>query len=300
VSLHFLVERANEVIPDFFYRQLSLATPKLGAQLSALWRLPEMKRALDYQELKLINWLQSAWGIVVHSKFAARQVMAHLPYVPIHVIPHFAYRSVPTGVGSSHRQAARIALGLNHEHFVISTVGFVTRNKQYDAILRAISLLPVHQRRRTIYLIGGEVRQHEYDIETQIRERGLEDCVRLTGYLAEARMREVLLASDLVISLRYPTFGESSGAMARALGLGCAIVVTEGGSYSELPEGVCFKAPALEDPSDALANLMIRAFTDTSVLSAVKEKAAAYARDVLDPAMIARRYSDLVRDSRVA
>jgi len=45
-------------------------------------------------------------------------------------------------------------------------------------------------------------------------------------------------ASDIVLNLRYPTVGENSGTLMRALGLGKAVIVSEVGSFSELPSGV--------------------------------------------------------------
>ena len=55
-----------------------------------------------------------------------------------------------------------------------------------------------------------------------------------TGYMA---------ACDIVLNLRFPTLGESSGSLLRALGLGRAVMVSDVGSFGEFPEDICLKVP---------------------------------------------------------
>ena len=140
---------------------------------------------------------------------------------------------------------------------------------------------------------SGEVRRHEYNLETHINASGCRDVVRTMGYLTESEMQKVLHASDLVMSLRYPTYGESSGSVARALGLGCALVVTKGGSYAELPDDTCIKIPAKQDPSNELADLIRAAAENRDMLTDIRTAALQYARSALDPARIALRYSEI-------
>src|SRR6185312_4669313 len=105
------------------------------------------------------------------------------PGVPVHVIPHFAYVSggYPTpGV----RQNVRQILKLEKDAFVVSTLGFVTRHKQYDSVLRAIASLPETLRRKVTYVVAGQVQPHEYDIEADIREHGA-NYVRLLDYVSD-------------------------------------------------------------------------------------------------------------------
>ena len=52
-----------------------------------------------------------------------------------------------------------------------------------------------------------------------------------------------MAACDIVLNLRYPTVGESSGSLLRALGLGKAVLVSEVGSFAEFSGDVCLKVP---------------------------------------------------------
>jgi glycosyltransferase involved in cell wall biosynthesis len=294
IGLHYLIERVNDTIPGFFDAQLAEQSPRLAESLRLLWRKPEMKRSLDFQEFKMLGWLRDAKCIVVHSEFAARAIAPHLPGMRIHVVPHFAYRTAGCGGPLQQlRAAARKELKIGEDTLLIATVGFVTRNKLYDAVMRATSLLPRPMRSRVTFLIAGEERPHEYDLRRDIEMYGCADLVRTTGFLTEYGLNSAFVASDLIISLRYPTYGESSGSVARALGMGCALAVTNGGSYAELPEGTCFKVPAKPDPSLELAELIRRVSEDPGILADMRRSAAQYAREYLDSSMIARRYSEI-------
>jgi glycosyltransferase involved in cell wall biosynthesis len=294
-TLHYLAECTNDVIPGFFESALAEEQPRHAADLLRLWRQPGLKRVMDYQELKLLSWLKQARAVIVHSHFAARVVGARLPQIPVHVVPHFAY---PSAIGPDAlapvRRAARERLGLGQNRFVVSTLGFATANKQYDAILRAILQLPSDLRDRAIFVIAGQVRPHEYDLARVIEQLGMGGRVMLTGFLSEGRMRDVLLSSDLICNLRYPTFGESSGSLSRALGLGCGIVVTDAGSYAELPPGTCFRIPAKADPSLEIAQLFGTVMAEPGILQQHRHAAYAYARHELAPALMARRYEEIV------
>lgn len=293
-TLHYLAECANATMPGFFDATLAQEHGALASQLTRTWRIPNFKRGFDYQEAKLLSWLKHARAIVVHSEYAARLVGSRLPGIPIHVIPHFAY---PPNVALSQierlRLQARATLGFATDQLVIATLGFVTSNKQYGSVIRAILQLPEALRSRVTFIVAGQMRPQEYDLSREIGRLGAQPFVKMTGYLTEAQMREVLLASDLVCNLRYPTFGESSGSVARGLGLGCAVIITDTGSYAEFPQPVCFRVPGKPDPSAELAAIFRQAIEDRSRLNAVRSSAYTYAKRALHPATAAERYADL-------
>jgi SAM-dependent methyltransferase len=71
-------------------------------------------------------------------------------------------------------------------------------------------------------------------LSANVRPLGFAPIEDFTGYLA---------ACDVVLNLRYPTVGESSGTLLRALGLGKSVLVSDIGSFAEFPEDVCLKVP---------------------------------------------------------
>ncbi len=93
------------------------------------------------------------------------------------------------------------------------------------------------------YVIAGELRPEEVDVESLVSSLGLTDVVSLLGYVDEADFFTLITASDVVVNLRYPIGGETSGSMIRALGGGACIVVVDKGPFSELPDEVACKLP---------------------------------------------------------
>ena len=83
----------------------------------------------------------------------------------------------------------------------------------------------------------------EFPIESLIRSLGLSAHVRVLGFTPIEDFVGYLAACDIVLNLRYPTVGESSGTLLRALGLGKAVMVSEVGSFREFPDDVCLKVP---------------------------------------------------------
>ena len=59
-------------------------------------------------------------------------------------------------------------------------------------------------------------------------------------------MWSLMAACDVLVNLRYPTMGETSGSVIRALSLGRPLIVSDVGWFSELPDDVVLKVPVDE------------------------------------------------------
>ena len=75
----------------------------------------------------------------------------------------------------------------------------------------------------------------ELPLESLIQSLDLASHVRVLGFRPIEEFVGYLAACDIVLNLRYPTVGENSGTLMRALGLGKAVIVSEVGSFCELP-----------------------------------------------------------------
>jgi len=72
--------------------------------------------------------------------------------------------------------------------------------------------------------------------------------VEIHDAIDDARLEELMRSVDVAVQLRTPTHGESSGAVARLLGLGKQVVVTDEGSFTELPSVLVMGVPADCEP----------------------------------------------------
>ena len=81
-------------------------------------------------------------------------------------------------------------------------------------------------------------------------------------YVPEDELWSLLAACDAVVSLRWPTMGETSAAAVRALSLGKPLVVSDVGAFRELPDEAVVKVPVGEGEIAALVAAIERAASE--------------------------------------
>ena len=67
-----------------------------------------------------------------------------------------------------------------------------------------------------------------------------------------------MVATDVAINLRHPAGGETSATLMRLLALGVPTVVTDAGSFQEVPPGACAPVP-LDDAEEDLLTAYLEA-----------------------------------------
>ena len=97
-------------------------------------------------------------------------------------------------------------------------------------------------------------------------------------YVDEGRLWSLMAACDVIVALRAPTMGETSGTAIRALTLGKPLVVSGVGWFGELPDDVAVKVPVDEHEADTLAAALELLASRADVRAAMGEAAGALAR----------------------
>jgi glycosyltransferase involved in cell wall biosynthesis/SAM-dependent methyltransferase len=179
--------------------------------------------------------LQASRGLVVHSDFVAREMRAQGFAGPIATIPHGAW------IPRTDRNGTRQSLGLDESTPLIGAFGYLKPYKRIAESLRALRRLVKLDPRVRMILVGEP--HPDFHVEQLIRTLGLTEHVRVLGFTPIEKFVEYIGACDIVLNLRYPTVGETSGSLQRALGLGRAVIVSDVGSFAELPDDVCLKVP---------------------------------------------------------
>jgi glycosyltransferase involved in cell wall biosynthesis/SAM-dependent methyltransferase len=199
-------------------------------------RVRKLEVGPDYEGLAMSRrLLERSRGAIVHSRYMEGEIR-HAGFTgPIAVIPHGAW------VPEADRNAWRHRLGLDEFTPLVGIFGFLKPYKRIAESLRAfrrlVSIVPTAR----MILVGEP--HPEFPVEAMIRSMGLSPYVRVLGFTPIEDFVGYLAACDIVLNLRYPTVGESSGSMLRALGLGKAVIVSEVGSFAEFPEDVCLRVP---------------------------------------------------------
>ncbi len=197
----------------------------------------ELEVGPDYDGLPMTRrLLEASRGLIVHSDFVAGQMRAQGFNGPIATIPHGA------ALIRTDRNATRALLGLTESIPLIGAFGYLKPYKRIAESLRALRRLIAVEPRVRMILVGEP--HPEFPVHQLIRTLGLQEHVRVIGFAPIGHFVDYMGACDIILNLRYPTVGETSGSLQRAFGLGKAVIVSDIGSFSELPDEICLKVPA--------------------------------------------------------
>jgi glycosyltransferase involved in cell wall biosynthesis/SAM-dependent methyltransferase len=199
----------------------------------------------DYEGIPMTRRiLESARGVIVHSSAVEEHVRSAGFRGPVARIPHGAW------LPEADRWAYRERLGIDETTPLIGIFGFLKPYKRIAESLRAFRrLLRVEPRAKMI--LAGEPHP-DFPVESVIRTLGLEGSVRVLGFVDIADFTGYMAASDIVLNLRYPTVGESSGSLLRAFGLGKPVLVSDVGAFRDLADDTCFKVRAGSSEEDEI------------------------------------------------
>lgn len=240
-------------------------------------RVPPLweSRALDFPLSTFV--LEHATGLVVHSRYVRDRARAAGFEGEISVVPHPAW-PVPE------IPAERVAPGV-----VVACFGVVNASKRIPELLQATSLLRRARPDVTLLLAGPTA--PGFDLDRRLQRLGLDDdgLVR-EEWVDERRLWALMAGSDVVVNLRHPTMGETSGSVVRGLSLGKPLVVSDVGWFSELPDDVALKIAPDGDEVATLAAALELLATRPDVRDAMGAKAEELARGEHAVERVAERY----------
>jgi glycosyltransferase involved in cell wall biosynthesis/SAM-dependent methyltransferase len=246
-------------------------------------RVRHLEVGPDYEGLPMTQrLLESARGVVVHSRFMESEIRAAGFAGPLAVIPHGAW--IPPG----DRNRFRLRLGLDETVPLVGIFGFLKPYKRIAESLRAFRRLLRLAPEAKMILVGEP--HPDLPLEGMIRSLGLSASVRLVGFAPIDDFTGYLSACDIVLNLRYPTVGESSGTLLRAMGLGKAALVSEVGSFREFPDDVCLKVPVGAGEEDTLFEYLNLLVSRPEVAQALGGHARNYVAEQCNWPAVAAQY----------
>ncbi|MGH9666417.1 MAG: glycosyltransferase, partial [Bryobacteraceae bacterium] len=224
-----------------------------------------------------------ARGAIVHSACVERELRAAGFEGPTVKIPHGAWIVQPD------RHAYRQRLGVDPGAPLIGIFGFLKPYKRIAESLRAFRRLAQAEPRARMILAGEP--HPELALDSLIQTLGLSAFVRVLGFTPIEDFNGFIAACDIVLNLRYPTVGESSGTLLRSFGMGKAVIVSDVGSFCEFPDEICLKAPVDRTEEDALFEYLNLLVSRPSVARALGESAHRWVERECAWPVVARRYA---------
>lgn len=243
------------------------ALPVAGPQLS------DARFELPFQR-PVVRW---ADAFLVHSAAVADRIHEDRnAATAIGLVPHGVD---PTPPAPGVREAARRAVGWEEPGAVlIVSFGAIQEHKRPEPLLRAFAAAHARDPRLRLVLAGAP-RTERLDLEALLAELGLEEAVRITGWLEEGEAVRWMEASDLCVHLRGPSTMGTSGGAARALGAGRALVLSDLPEWREFPEGAVRRVPVGGDEVEALAAVLGELGRDEGTRAAMEREALRWAAE---------------------
>jgi glycosyltransferase involved in cell wall biosynthesis len=255
---------------DAMERELGVAGRLLGLGvldnlLPLLWETQPARFPLAGTILDL------ARGLIVHSRYVESRARAAGYGGALWRIPHPAW--APTAVTPADDVPGDPLIGC---------FGNLNMNKRIPQLLEAFASLRARRPGARLLLAGAAAER--FDLSRRLERLGLGEGVLHEDYLPEERMWSLMAACDVLVNLRYPTMGETSGAVIRGLSLAKPMLVSDVGWFAELPDDVALKIPVDE--------------FEVPTIAAALELATTHARELGDAARdYVRREHDLGRSA---
>lgn len=224
-----------------------------AAALAYARRVKALEAPPDYEGLPMLRRiLERARGVVVHSRYAEQKVREAGFQGPLARIPHGAW------ITRGDRMSYRRRLGLDETTPLIGAFGFLKPYKRIPECLRAVARL-VRLEPRAKMILAGEPHP-DLPLAPLVDALEIAAHVRVLGRLPIEDFIGYMAACDVILNLRYPTAGENSGSLLRAMGMGKPVIVSDVGAFRELPDDVCLKVPigaAEEETLFEFLNLLV-------------------------------------------
>jgi len=183
--------------------------------------------------------LDLADGVIVHSRYVEELVRAAGYDGRLWRIPHPAWPEqsvVPADVRGEP---------------LVGCFGNLNINKRIPQLLEAFALL--RERRPGARLLLAGAAAERFDLDRRLERFAFGDALVREEYLPEDRLWSLMAACDVLVNLRSPTMGETSGAVLRGLSLGRPMLVSDVGWFAELPDDVALRIPVDEYEVETIA-----------------------------------------------
>jgi len=178
--------------------------------------------------------LDLADGVIVHSHYVEDRVREAGYAGRLWRIPHPAWPEAAVEPASDVRGDP-----------LVGCFGYLNMNKRIPHLLEGFTLLRKRRPGARLLLVGAAAERFDLDRRLERLGIGGEALIR-EDYVSEDRLWSLMAACDVLVNLRSPTMGETSGSVIRGLSLGKAMLVSDLGWFSELPDDVALKVPVDE------------------------------------------------------
>ncbi|MBC8101993.1 MAG: glycosyltransferase [Cytophagales bacterium] len=236
-------------------------------------------------------------GIIVHNQWSLDKALEegrdqdnpHIALIPP-VMPPVSLETSPEEIARLRRK-----WGIPEGAFVFASCGIVAHTKRPLPTLDAFRVHLADNPKAFLVFVGSV--EMPGNFEAEIVRRGLGERVKISGYVGIETFNEYLKASDVCLTLRYPSNGETSGALLRMLVHGKPSIVSDIGSFANFPDDTVLKLPTpdrCQDEVGEIVDALRRLAQDHEYRGRLGVAAAAYMQREHSPERCARLYRNFI------
>lgn len=231
--------------------------------------------------------------LIVHSEYAKKELLKKNPLYNIRKINSYA-KIEPT----QNTSVLRSQYGIEKDTFVLASFGHAAYIKRIIPILEAVAALREKYDHIKYYIVGDVLDEIKNEMQNFIEKHHMQDSVITTGNIDMQAFKDYIQMSDVCLNLRYPYYGETSASFMRILAAGKPAIVTDIGSFSEVPDDCCMKI-GYDNEIQEIIGCIDTIMKDPGLLQYYGNNARKFAETYLDIDKIVLEYYDLLFNDSV-
>ena len=211
---------------------------------------------------------------MVYNEWAREELQRRCPAADVIAVPQHC---VPPPANTADTETLRAQYRLPAAGMIVGSFGHQTPAKRLDVALAAFAQLH-REHSDTAYIFAGPA-SARVDVRALAARQGVADAVHCFGFVSEPMWWDLLACTDLCVSLRGPTQGETSASLLKQCSVGKAVCVSAAGPDLAFPADAVCHIPQADDEVDQLAAAMRRAATDPAWRTQLGRAAQVYVRE---------------------
>lgn len=242
-----------------------------GADLAEQY-FKKMQLAENYEWLKdnipLTEWIAGmANAVITHSTWGIERVKNACRGI-VEVLP------LPYDI--NYNTSENIAQKTEKNFLGLLTYGHINQNKRAKSVIEALAS-SAQLREKVEYTLAGSISDEmRSDLSAFAKNLGVK--LIILGVVDEHQLQRIILSADVICCLRYPALEAASASTIEAMHYGKAIIVTDTGFYSELPNHCVYKT-SIENEIKDIKNAISFFVGDSEQICAYGENAKKYAKE---------------------
>jgi glycosyltransferase involved in cell wall biosynthesis len=235
-------------------------------------------------------------AVIVHGEWSVRQLMTNGDPATIYSMPLGIEHPLVASEESVRNLLQRIRR--RDGELVLVAAGILGHSRRLDSALQAMAQADLRGVPVRLVLCGSlEPGLSDYLLREAARLR-LSDRIVLLGSVSDEDFAAALLLADVVVHMHYPTSGQTSSTVLRALSAGKPVLVSDTDAFRDLADDVAWKVPTGSGEVAVLAEYLVGLTRSPELRAEMGRRAIAYIESQHTWERVVQRFLEIVSQHR--